>query len=118
MDTSLTIKPRDAVSRSKSTRASIVRTEVAPAETVTPVKATDPNHNPAAAQDALGRDLVDPQGREVIYQARDERERERDRKRRHPDEALMRQRAYGRAAYPQEQHEQDSGGETHADFEI
>ncbi len=112
MDTSLTIKPRNLPSRGTNVRPSVARTEVAPAQSVTPAPLTDPNHHPSTAQDSVGRDLVDPQGRDVIYRARDERER--NRKRRHPDDALMRQHAYGRSTAPQG----DDNADAHADFEI
>jgi hypothetical protein len=117
MDTSLTVKPRDHATRTSSVRASVARTEVAPAQTVRAATAVDPNHQQAPAQDIVSRDLVDPEGREVIYRVRDEREQERERKRRHPDEALMRQRAYGRTAAPSNNEAADNG-DAHADIEI
>jgi hypothetical protein len=117
MDTSLTVKPRDPVSRPSSARPSVARTEVAPTQTVRPATAIDPNHQQAPAQDTVSRDLVDPEGREVIYRARDEREKERERRRRHPDEALMRARAYGRATPPAGD-SAGPAGDTHADIEI
>jgi len=114
MDTSLTIKSRDPVAR--SVRASVARTEVAPAQSVTPSAPVSPSHQPAPAQDAVGRDLVDPQGRDVIYREREERERQR--RRRPPDEALMRQRAYGQAAYAADPAPHDTDTDTHADIQI
>jgi hypothetical protein len=117
MDTSLTVKPRDPVTRTSGVRASVARTEVAPTQTVRPATAVDPNHQQAPAQDTVSRDLVDPEGREVIYRVRDEREQERERRRKHPDEALMRQRAYGRAATPAPGESADNG-DAHADIEI
>jgi hypothetical protein len=114
MDASLTIKPRDAVAR--SVRTSVARTEVAPTQSVTPPPPVDHSHQPAAAQDSVGRDLVDPQGRDVIYREREERERQR--RRRPPDEALMRQRAYGQATHPSSPSPRDEEPDSHADIQI
>jgi len=103
MDTSLTVKPRDTLARS-NTRAGTVRTDLAPSQSVSAVNPADATHNNVALQDAVARDLVDPQSREVIYREREERNR-----RRAPDKALMRQRAYGQAA---------PSGEPHHDADI
>ncbi len=108
MDTSA-IKPRDAIARSYA-RASAVRTDVAPAQSVNPAQATEPARHAAAPQDAASRDLIDPQSREVFYRARDERER---RKSRPPDAALERERAYGHAAA-----HDDNGPDSQTDLEI
>jgi hypothetical protein len=115
MDTSLTIKPRDSSARSGHARPNAVRTELAPSQSVIAKPAIEAPHAPAPVQDNVGRDLVDPQSREVIYRARDENER--NRKRRPPDEALMRQRAYGRPALAPDQPHNDEP-DTHADFEV
>jgi hypothetical protein len=113
LDTSLTVKPRDAVTR--SARVSVARTEVAPSQSVTPPAPVDHAHQPAPVQDTVGRDLVDPEGLDVIYREREKRERQR---RRRPDEALMRQRAYGHAAPTAEPCPQDEDRDGHADIEI
>lgn len=111
MDTSLTIKPRDSVARAGQGRTTTVRTDLAPAQSVTAVKPSEMPHNPAAAQDAIGRDLVDPQNRDVIYRAREERNRKRA-----SDDALMRQRAYGHVAANGEPLPEPQ--DPHADIEI
>jgi hypothetical protein len=113
MDSSLTIKPRDSVSRAGSARPSVARTEVAPSQTVTPSNAVEAPHQPAPVQDMVGRDLVDPQNRDLLYRMRDERVRRK--LRRSSDEALMRQRAYGRAAHDDGHHGEP---DAHADFEV
>ena len=114
MDTSLTIKPRDPVTRNARARPSVARTEIAPTQSVKPAAAVDLPHQPTHPQDSVGRDLVDPQSRDVIYRAREERER--NRRRRPPDQALMRQRAYGRAVTPDNEASEQPEG--HADFEV
>jgi hypothetical protein len=114
MDSSLTIKPRDSVSRVGSVRPSAARTEVAPSQSVTPAAAVETARQPAPAQDMVGRDLVDPQNRDAIFRMRDERVRRRLRK--SSDEALLRQRAYGRSAAHDDQAQADP--DAHADFEV
>jgi hypothetical protein len=111
MDTSLTIKPRDGTGRVGSARANIVRTDLAAAQSVAAPVAPEATRHGAAPQDAASRDLVDPQSREVIYRARDERTRKQ---RRAPDEALSRMRAYR----PDAPLEPQSDGGPHADLEI
>jgi hypothetical protein len=113
MDTSLTVRLRDSarVARAKGASA---RTEVAPTQSVTPPAPAEPIHPSPEHQDALTHDLVDPQGREVLYRERDvltQRLRKRA-----ADQALMRQRAYGRAPQRSEQPPEDGTG--HADIEV
>lgn len=90
MDSSLTVKPRDNAARTVVGRSNIVRTDLSPSQSVNAAQQEAvPHHTP----DPLARDpSIDPQCHSVLDREREERERRRARK----DEALLRQRAYGR----------------------
>lgn len=115
MDSSLTVKPRDSVARTGLGRTSVVRTDLAPSQSVTAAKPAETAHMPVV--ETVAREpVINPQSQEVINREREEREREeraRRAARRAADEALMRQRAYGRPANNQEP-DQDP----HADLQV
>jgi len=107
MDSSFTIKPSPGVAKSRALRDPVpvreaVDTELVGAKTVTATGdggAKDGGSKDEGAKDADQRpdhaphDLVaDPNSRDVIYRERDIRTVERQ----HPDQALLRQRAYHR----------------------
>jgi hypothetical protein len=108
MDSSLIIKSPPAVAKSRAMRDPVpvreaVATELVAAKTVASAgdngddeggPPRDGGGRHADQQpDHAPRDLVvDPEGREVIYRERDIRAAERE----HPDQALLRQRAYHR----------------------
>ena len=108
MDSSFTIKPSPGVAKNRALRDPVpvreaVDTELVGAKTVTAAGdggakdggakdeggARDGEHRPDHAPHDL---LADPNSREVIYRERDIRAQERE----HPDQALLRQRAYHR----------------------
>lgn len=108
MDSSFSIKPPPAVSQSRALRdpvpvRSAVETELSGERTVTATnyngdrdgqgKQDDPRQDSKdeSRPDHALQDLVaDPDSRDVIYRARDVRSLDRE----HPDDALMRLRAY------------------------
>jgi hypothetical protein len=115
MDSNLTVKPRDSVARTGLGRTSVVRTDLAPSQSVTAAKPVDNTHVPLV-ETVLREPVINPQSQELLNRER-ERERERRAARRAADEALMRQRAYGRpaaSAAASEEPEQDS----HADLQV
>jgi hypothetical protein len=109
MDTSLTVKPRDSVVRTSVGRSNVVRTDLSPSQSVNAAQQASTSHH---APDPLMRDpSIDPQCHTVLDREREERERRRARK----DEALLRQKAYGRNAEKPETAQDDA---PHADFQV
>jgi hypothetical protein len=126
MDSSLIIKPPPAVAKSRATRDPVpvreaVATELVAAKTVASPDDSGGKEN-GSSQDSGGRNadqhsdhaphdlVVDPESRDVIYRERDIRAAERE----HPDQALLRQRAYHRHI-PAET-EVEPAGDPHADI--
>ncbi len=112
MDTG-SIKPRQTPAQSGSVRPSIVRTELAPSQSVT--AASDANAGRYAAplaETAAHEALIDPQNRNALYREQEERRRK---SKRAADEALMRMRAYGHGAVKDEP---APGADPHADIEV
>jgi hypothetical protein len=93
MDSNLTVKPRDSVvGRTAVGRSNIVRTDLSPSQSVNAAQQSSASHH---APDPLARDpSIDRQCHAILEREREERERRRARK----DEALLRQKAYGRNA--------------------
>lgn len=107
MDSSFTIRPSAGVAKGRALRDPVpvreaVETELVGGQTVaaaggdsdkdrrakrdgSPPQGHHPDHTPNSVE-------VDPDGRDVIYRERDIRASERE----HPDQALLRQRAYHR----------------------
>jgi hypothetical protein len=109
MDSSLTVKPRDSAARTAVGRSNVVRTDLSPSQSVNAAQQASVSHDTLGG---LSRDpSLDPQCRTVLDREREERERRRARK----DEALLRQRAYGRNADKPEAHADDV---PHADFQV
>ena len=109
MDSSLTVKSRDSAARTAVGRSNVVRTELSPSQSVNAAQQASAAYN---APDALMRDpSLDPQCQAVLDREREERERRRARK----DEALLRQKAYGRGAAEPEMPADDA---PHADFQV
>lgn len=110
MDTSFTIKPRDTVGRAVHDRASTVRTDIAPSQSVTAAAAVQALR-PAggAAEHARPGVSIDPDTQDVINRVREDREK----RRRAPDQALSRMRAYRTAPGTA-----DADPHSHADIEI
>jgi hypothetical protein len=109
MDSSFTVKPRDSVARTGLGRTSVVRTDLAPSQSVTAAKVVEATHVPLV--ESSGREpVINPQSQEVLNR---ERERARRAAQRAPDEALLRQRAYGR---PPKKHDPEQ--DPQADLEV
>ena len=93
MDSSFTVKPRDSASRVAYDRTSVVRTDLAPAQSVRAADAATAVRNGQAPVNPLPHHMtIDPQAEDVIRRARDEEERRKRHKT--SDEALSRMRAY------------------------
>ena len=111
MDSSLTVKPRDSVARTGLGRTAVVRTDLAPSQSVTAAKPIEAAHVPLV--ESVAREpVIAAQSQEVIDREREERNRKAAR-RAAGDEALLRQRAYGRPA-PKPDFDQDP----HADLQV
>ena len=93
MDSSLTVRPRDPLARRVVGRSNVVRTDLSPSQSVNAAEtAASLHHAPA---EAVAREpVIDPNCQSLLDHEREENERRRARK----DEALARQRAYGRNA--------------------
>ncbi len=111
MDTSHIGKARDSVARTAFGRSNVVRTDLAPSQSVNATQqATVPQHTPHS----LTRDpTLDPQCHAVLEREREERER---RRRARKDEVLLRQKAYGRNAEQPAVPQDDEA--PHADFQV
>ena len=107
MDSSFTIKPRDRVARTAVGRGNIVRTDLSPSQSVNAAQQAAASHQTPNA--AVRDPSIDPRCHTLRPRVVEDRERRRARK----DEALMRQKAYGRKA---EQTEAEDI--PHADFQI
>lgn len=116
MDTSLTVKPRDNAARKAVGRSNIVRTDLSPSQSVSAAQQASGSHQ---SPDPLMRDpSLDPQCHAVLEREREEREREeRERRRARKDEALLRQKAYGRNAATSSETPSDEDVQ-HADFQV
>jgi hypothetical protein len=116
MDSSFTVKPRDTISRTGIGRTSIVRTDLAPSQSVSAATPVTETHIPLT--EGSGREpVINPQAQALLNREQEERAR---RAKRSADEALLRQRAYGggspntvpaRNAYP------EWDNDPHADLE-
>jgi protein subunit release factor B len=114
LDPSFVVKPRDTVAQttvSRGNRSNIVRTELSPSQSV---NASQQGQTAHQSPDLLMRDpTIDAQCQSLLDREREQRERRRARK----DEALIRQRAYGRNAEKTEI--SDTPDDTpHADFQV
>jgi hypothetical protein len=115
LDSSFTVKPRDNVARTVVGRSNIVRTDLAPSQSVNAAQQASVSHH---SPDTLMRDpSLDPQCQSVLDREREEREREeRERRRARKDEIMQRQKAYGRSMeQPDVPHDDDT---PHADFQV
>ena len=111
LDTSLNTKPRDNVARTAVGRSNIVRTDLAPSQSVNAAQHASVSHQ---SPDTKMRDpSLDPQCHSVLDREREERER---RRRARKDEAMLREKAYGRNAATPEAPQQDDT--PHADFQV
>lgn len=109
MDSSLTVKSRDSAARTAVGRSNVVRTDLSPSQSVNAALQASVSHN---APDPQSRDpSIDPQCQTVLDREREQRERRRARK----DEALLRQKAYGRNA---ENPDAPADDGPHADFQV
>lgn len=112
MDSSLTVKPRDSVARTGLGRTAVVRTDLAPSQSVTAPKPAEATHLPLI--ESVAREpVIAAQNQEVINREREERNRKAAR-RAPDDEALLRQRAYGQPAAKTGDSDQDP----HADLQV
>lgn len=116
MDTSFTIKPRDTLSRVVHDRASTVRTDLAPSQSVSAAAPVPAVHAAPNAGDMTPPHVaIHPNSQDVLHRMRDERE-----KRKHPpeDEALSRARAYGRQNHPDHDAYPGQEPQEHADIQV
>jgi len=117
MDSSFTIKPRDTISRVGVGRAPIVRTDLAPSQSVSAAKPVFETHVPLT--EPTGREpVINPQAQALLSREQEERAR---RARQAADEALLRQRAYGLGSPVQSvtrDDEHDPKQDPHADIEV
>ena len=98
MDTSLTVRSRDPLSRRIVGRSNAVRTDLSPSQSVNAAEtASGLQHAPAEA--VSHEPVLDPNCQSLLDHEREENE-EKERRRARRDEALARQRAYGRNAQP------------------
>jgi hypothetical protein len=116
MDSSFTIKPRDTISRVGVGRTPIVRTELAPSQSVSAATPAIETHVPLT--ESTGREpVINPQAQALLNREQEERQR---RARQAADEALQRHRAYGHAAPVQHSAHEDAHDpkqDPHADIE-
>lgn len=116
MDSSFTIKPRDTISRIGIGRTGIVRTDLAPSQSVSAAKPVVETHMPLT--EGPGREpVINPQAQALLNREQEERSK---RAKRAADEALLRQRAYGHgapAAHHTHDAPSDSDSDPHADIE-
>jgi hypothetical protein len=111
LDTSHIGKPRDSVARTALGRSNVVRTDLAPSQSVNATQQVPLTHQ---APQMLARDpSLDSQCHTVLEREREERER---RRRARKDEVLQRQRAYGISAEQQAVPQDDDT--PHADFQV
>lgn len=111
LDTSHTVKSRDAVARTVVGRSNVVRTDLGPSQSV---NASEQASAPHQAPHSLTRDpVLDAQCHAVLGREREERER---RRRARKDEVLLRQKAYGQNSLQQAEPQDDDI--QHADFQV
>ncbi len=108
MDSSLTVRPRDSIARTTVGRSNTVRTDLSPSQSV---NATRQVAAVAGAESAMREPAIDPQTQSLLDREREERPRRQPRK----DEAMQRQRAYGR---PAEEPAAADDGLPHADLAV
>jgi hypothetical protein len=117
MDSSFTIKPRDTISRVGVGRTPLVRTELAPSQSVSAATPVTDTHVPLT--EGAGREpVINPQAQALLNREQEERSK---RAKRAADEALLRQRAYSygspvQSATRDEDH--DPKQDPHADIEV
>lgn len=96
MDSSLTVRSRDPVARRVVGRSNAVRTDLSPSQSVNATETSAGLHH--APVESVARDpVIDPNCQSLLDHEREERD-ENERRRARRDEALARQRAYGRNA--------------------
>lgn len=138
MDSNLTVRPRDGVSRAGYGRTNApVRTELTPSQSVTPAAQITATNNTATPAGTIAREaVIDPQNQEVINHEREQHQRRGGRRAPDesttgetmadetmadkvmadepaPDELLSRMRAYNRTMAKSE-----SGHDPQADLEV
>jgi len=114
VDSSFTIKPRARLSRVVHDRSSTVRTALARAQSVTAAKPVPAVHAAPDAGDTMAPNVsIHPDSQDVIYRVREEREK----RKRAPDQALSRMRAY-RGHAGQRSGRPDEAGDEHADIQV
>ena len=99
MDSSLTVRSRDPLGRRIVGRSNAVRTDLSPSQSVNATETTAGLHH-APVESVAHEPVIDGNCESLLAHEREERE-EDQRRRARKDEALARQRAYGRQAYGQ-----------------
>ena len=110
MDTSFTVK-RDTVVRPAAGRGNVVRTDLSPSQSVNAAQPSAALHH-TTVDTATREPIIGPHCQTLLDREREERMR---RRRARNDEALLRQRAYGRAYDPSAS---EDDALPHADIQI
>jgi hypothetical protein len=113
MDSSLTVRSQDPLSRRRIVgRSNAVRTDLSPSQSVNAAETAAGLHH-APAEPVAREPVLDSNCQALLDQEREEQE-ENQRRRARKDEALARQRAYGRNAETQP----SPGDEPHTDIAV
>jgi hypothetical protein len=96
MDSSVAVRPRDPLARRVVGRSNVVRTDLSPSQSVNAAETAAGLHH-APAESVTREPAIDPNCQSLLDHEREEQE-ENERRRARRDEALARQRAYGRSA--------------------
>jgi hypothetical protein len=112
MDSSLTVRSRDPLARRVVGRSNAVRTDLSPSQSVNAAETAAGLHH-APVEQASHEPVIDSNCQSLLDHEREEHD-EDERRRARKDEALARQRAYGRKAETRPA----SGDEPHTDIAV
>jgi hypothetical protein len=112
MDSSLTVRSRDSLARRIVGRSNVVRTDLSPSQSVNAAETAAALHH-APVEQVSHEPVLDSHCQSLLDQEREEQE-ENERRRARKDEALARQRAYGRNTETQP----SPGEEPHTDIAV
>ena len=112
MDSSLTVRSRDPLARRIVGRSNAVRTDLSPSQSVNAAETTAGLHH-ASVEQVSRESVLDSNSQSLLDHEREEHD-EDERRRARRDEALARQRAYGRNAETQS----PSSDEPHTDIAV
>ena len=112
MDSSLTVRSRDPLARRIVGRSNAVRTDLSPSQSVNAAETAAGLHH-APVEQVSRESVLDSNSQSLLDHEREEHD-EDERRRARRDEALARQRAYGRSAETQS----PSSDEPHTDIAV